>query len=83
MSDFYTYPGPPSERKNPMSNQPKTAADLPVGREDLEMWQERIEEAQITLRETLEEMIEALDQGTPIGTELYREAEEQTCIITR
>ncbi len=33
--------------------------------------------AQVDLHDTLEKMIEALDDGTPIDTKLYQEAMEQ------
>ncbi len=59
-----------------MSNPPKTEASIPIDRGVLEMWQEYIEHAQIDLHETLEQMIEALDQGNPIDPKLYQEAEE-------
>src|SRR6266581_7353833 len=36
-----------------------------------------IEMAQVDLHDTLEKMIEALDDGTPIDTKLYQEAMEQ------
>ncbi len=37
-----------------MTNHPKTAADIPVTRDELEMWQEGIQEAQLELNGTLD-----------------------------
>jgi hypothetical protein len=60
-----------------MPDQAKTAADITIDRDDLEMWQHHIEEAQINLSETLEQMKEALDIGNAIDPKLFQEAEEQ------
>ena len=46
-------------------------------RDDLEMWQEGIQQAQIELNDTLEQMIDALDAGNTIESKLFQEAEEQ------
>lgn len=59
-----------------MADQPKTEADIPIDRDVLEMWQEDIEHTRGELHDTLEEMIEALDQGNPIDPKLYQEAEK-------
>jgi hypothetical protein len=60
-----------------MTNHPKTAADIPVTRDELEMWQEGIQEAQLELNGTLEKMIEALDNGATLDPKQFVEAEEQ------
>jgi hypothetical protein len=60
-----------------MSNQPKTEADIPIDRDVLEMWQDDIQHAQEELHDTLEQMIDALDQGNTLDPKLYQEAEKQ------
>jgi chaperonin cofactor prefoldin len=60
-----------------MANQPKTAADLPIDRDDLERAQDDIHMAQEELHDTLEQMKEALDTGNTIDPKLFQEAEEQ------
>ncbi len=60
-----------------MSNQPKAAANIPIDRDDLEMWKEGIQQAQIELNDTLEQMIDTLDAGNTIDIKTFQEAKEQ------
>jgi hypothetical protein len=60
-----------------MPDQTKKAADLPVDRGDLEMWQEGIQTAQAGLYDTLEQMIDILDAGNTIDSKHFQEAMEQ------
>ncbi len=61
-----------------MLNRPeRVAAELPVGRDDLESAQDNIQMAQQDLHDTLEAMIETLDAGNSIDPKLYQDAEEQ------
>jgi hypothetical protein len=57
-----------------MANPPKNAADIPVGRDELEMWQENIQEAQTELHDTLEKIKEELDAGNAIDPNLFQQA---------
>jgi hypothetical protein len=60
-----------------MPDQTKKATDLPVDRDDLEMWQEGIQTAQVGLHDTLEQMIDILDAGNTIDSKHFQEAMEQ------
>ncbi|HZU03394.1 MAG TPA: hypothetical protein VFA10_27250 [Ktedonobacteraceae bacterium] len=60
-----------------MSDQPKTAADIPVGSGELEMAQDDIQMTQQELDRLLEQMKQALDDGKPIEQKLFQDAEEQ------
>lgn len=60
-----------------MSDQPKIAADIPVGPGDLEMAQDEIQMAQQELDHLLEQMKQALDDGKAIEPKLFQDAMEQ------